>query len=207
MICANGDLLTVTLDENGTEASKERTARFFDPEVDPHQGIGRALRGRMAVRFFRRHAPFHRCFRCDAPGRRELVPAVGRGPGAELAHRPGASHSLFTKQSGRLYVLARQDDEPLDDPADWDGTEIWSFDLASRQRLQRLEARPASSDAGGAGATLGSTSGDGASNILVAQGDEPLLVSAGRYGNIRPGCIHRGISPRTTAERTERRMA
>lgn len=79
-------------------------------------------------------------------------------------------------------MLARQNDEPLDDPADMDGTEIWSFDLASRERLQRLEARPESAEGSGSGATLGSTSRDGASNILVTRGDGPLLVSAGGTG-------------------------
>ena len=35
MLCANGGLLTVTLDEEGGELSKVRTEGFFDPEVDP----------------------------------------------------------------------------------------------------------------------------------------------------------------------------
>ena len=40
MICANGDLLTVTLEENGAEVAKERTERFFDPESDPIRESG-----------------------------------------------------------------------------------------------------------------------------------------------------------------------
>ncbi|MCZ0953082.1 MAG: amine dehydrogenase large subunit [Rhodospirillaceae bacterium] len=181
MICANGDLLTVTLDENGSEVSKERTERFFDPEEDPIREPG--VRYGNEWLFVSFDGMLHTV---DVSGAMPLIgenwsllTAADREQNWRITGRqPLAVH----RQSGRLYVLARQNDEPLDDPADWDGTEIWSFDLATRERLQRLEARPASGDAGGAGATLGSTSGDGASNILVTQGDEPLLVTAGGTG-------------------------
>ncbi|MYJ94443.1 MAG: hypothetical protein F4053_02270, partial [Proteobacteria bacterium] len=181
MICANGDLLTVTLDENGGEVSKERIERFFDPEADPIRESG--VRYGDEWLFVSFDGMLHSV---DVSGAMPLVGeswsllnASDREQNWRITGRqPLAVH----RQSGRLYVLARQNDEPLDDPADWDGTEIWSFDLATRERLQRLEARPASADAGGAGATLGSTSGDGASNILVTQDDEPLLISAAGTG-------------------------
>ncbi len=35
MICANGDLLNIALDEDGGEVSKERIEGFFNPELDP----------------------------------------------------------------------------------------------------------------------------------------------------------------------------
>ena len=181
MICANGDLLTVTLDENGGEVSKERTARVFDPDIDPLREAD--VRYGNEWLFVSFDGMLHSV---DVSG---AMPQVGEswsllsaGDREQNWRIAGRQPLAVHQQSGRLYVLARQDDEPLDDPADWDGTEIWSFDLASRQRLQRLEARPASADAGGAGATLGSTSGDGASNILVTQGEEPLLVSAAGTG-------------------------
>ena len=181
MICANGDLLTVTLDENGGEVSKERIERFFDPEADPIREPG--VRYGDDWLFVSFDGMLHTVDVSDGMPRVgeswSLLNASDREQNWRITGRqPLAVH----QQSGRLYVLARQNDEPLDDPADWDGTEIWSFDLATRERLQRLEARPASANAGGAGATLGSTSGDGASNILVTQGDEPLLVTAGDTG-------------------------
>lgn len=181
MICANGDLLTVTLDEDGREVSKERTERFFDPETDPIREPG--VRYGDEWLFVSFDGYLHTVdISGDMPRVGEsgsLLTASDREQNWRIAGRqPLTVH----QQSGRLYVLARQNDEPLDDPADVDGTEIWSFDLASRERLQRLEARPESAESGGAGATLGSTSGDGASNILVTQGDDPLLVSAGGTG-------------------------
>ena len=181
MICANGDLLAVSLDENGREVSKERTGRFFDPEVDPIREPG--VRYGDEWLFVSFDGTLHSV---DVSGSMpqigeswSLLTASDREQNWRITGRqPLAVH----QQSGRLYVLARQNDEPLDDPADWDGTEIWSFDLASRERVQRLEALPESEVSGAGGAGLGSTSGDGASNILVTQGDEPLLVSAAGSG-------------------------
>ena len=181
MICANGDLLTVTLDEDGREVSKERTERFFDPETDPIREPG--------VRYgdewlFVSFDGYLRTVDISGGMLRvgeswSLLTASDREQNWRISGRqPLTVH----QRSGRLYVLARQNDEPLDDPADVDGTEIWSFDLASRERLQRLEARPEIAQSVGTVATLGSTSGDGASNILVTQGDDPLLVSAGGTG-------------------------
>ena len=181
MICANGDLLTVTLDEDGREVSKVRTERFFDPETDPVREPG--VRYGDEWLFVSFDGYLHTVnISGEMPQVGEswsLLTASDREQNWRIAGRqPLTVH----QQSGRLYVLARQNDEPLDDPADVDGTEIWSFDLATRERLQRLEARPENAEGGGAGATLGSTSGDGASNILVTRGDGPLLVSAGGTG-------------------------
>ena len=181
MICANGDLLTVTLDENGREVSKERTELFFDPELDPIREPGVRYGDEWLFASF--DGILHSV---DVSGSTprigeswSLLTASDRDQNWRITGRqPLAVH----RQSGRLYVLARQNDEPLDDPADWDGTEIWSFDLATRERVQRLEALPESDESEGAGAAIGATSGDGASNVQVTQGDEPLLVSAAGSG-------------------------
>ncbi len=181
MICANGDLLSVSLDENGREVSKERTEQFFDPEVDPIREPGVRYADEWLFASF--DGILHSV---DVSGSTprigeswSLLTASDRDQNWRITGRqPLAVH----QQSGRLYVLARQNDEPLDDPADWDGTEIWSFDLATRERVQRLEALPESDESEGAGAAIGATSGDGASNIQVTQGDEPLLVSAAGSG-------------------------
>ena len=181
MICANGDLLTVNLDENGAEVAKERTERFFDPESDPIRESG--VRYGDEWLFVSFDGILHSVdVSGGMPQIGESWPLLSASDREQNWRISGRQPLTVHRQSGRLYVLARQNDEPLDDPADWDGTEIWSFDLASRERLQRLEARPKNAEGGGAGATLGSTSGDGASNILVTQGDEPLLVSAAGSG-------------------------
>ena len=67
-----------------------------------------------------------------------------------------------------------------------DGTEIWVYDLESRQRVQRLEAVPERENgAVRAAAGIGSTSGDGASGILVTQGDDAVLVTIGGGVSVR----------------------
>ena len=187
MICANGDLLTVTLDENGSEVAKQRTERFFDPESDPIRESG--MRYGDEWLFVSFDGIIHSVDVSGAMPRFgeswSLLTASDREQNWRIVGRqPLAVH----QQRGRLFVLARQNDEPFDDPADWDGSEIWSFDLASRERLQRLGARPPGVQRGGPGpgATIGSTSGDGVSGIVVTQGVDPLLVSiAGRGISVR----------------------
>ncbi len=181
MICANGDLLTVTLDESGGEVSKERVARFFDPETDPIRESG--VRNGDQWLFVSFDGMLRTVEISGAePQVGESWSLLNESDREQNWRITGRQPLTVHRQSGRLFVLARQNDEPLDDPADWDGTEIWSFDLATRQRMQRMEARPASVEAGGAGAMIGATSGDGASNILVTQGDDPLLISAAGTG-------------------------
>ena len=203
MVCANGDLLKVTLDENGGEVSKERTGRFFDPEADPIREQG--VRHGDEWLFVSFNGILHSV---DVSG---AMPLIGESwslldsSDRERDWRISGRQPLAVhRQSGRLYVLARQNAEPLDDPGVWDGTEIWSFDLATRERLQRMEARPAGGEDGDGGAgpdsdgdegagpgsdgedgdngEEGDDGDDGVSNILVTQGGEPLLVAAGGAG-------------------------
>lgn len=177
MICANGDLLSVTLDENGGEVSKERINGFFDPEMDPIRERG--VRYGDEWLFVSFDGILHSVDVSGAvPGIGESWPLLTASDREENWRITGRQPLTVHQQSGRLYTLARQSDEPLDDPSDWDGTEVWSFDLASRERAQRLQARPQSTEGGGPGAAIGATSGDGASNILVTQGDDPLLVTS-----------------------------
>ena len=190
MICANGDLLKVTLDENGGEVSKERTGRFFDPEADPIREQG--VRHGDEWLFVSFDGILHSV---DVSG---AMPLIGESwslldsSDRERDWRISGRQPLAVhRQSGRLYVLARQNAEPLDDPGVWDGTEIWSFDLATRERLRRMEARPPGGEDGDDGAGPdsdgeeggnGEEGDDGVSNILVTQGGEPLLVAAGGAG-------------------------
>ena len=181
MICANGDLLAVTVDGVGREVSKERTERFFDPEIDPLREPGVRYGDEWLFVSFD-----GMIYSVDVSGE---IPRIGESwsllsesDREENWRITGRQPLAVHQQSGRLYVLARQSEEPLDDPADWDGTEIWAFDLATRERVQRLEARPELEEGGGPGGAIGSTSGDGTSNIQVTQGDDPLLVAVSDTG-------------------------
>jgi len=92
----------------------------------------------------------------------------------------GNQHLAVHAASGRLFSLVRQNPDPLDDPGVMDGTEIWVYDLGSRRRIARWEARPDEAVGGdGSGDSIGGTSGDGVANIAVTQGEQPLLIAAG----------------------------
>ena len=182
MLCANGGVLTVTVDENGHEVSRIRTEGFFDPLTDPVREGGVRFGGELLFVSF--NGIVH-SLDISGPEPRfgdtwSLLTQEDRAGNWRIS---GRQHLSIHHQTGRLYSLVRRSEEPLDDPADADGTEIWVYALQSRERLQRFEAIPEQVDAGGGGAAgIGSSSGDGASNILVTQGNDPLLVTA--FGGI-----------------------
>jgi methylamine dehydrogenase heavy chain len=188
MLCANGGLLTVTVDEDGKEASKVRTEGFFDPQADPVTEA--AVRHRDEWLFVSFDGIVHSL---DVSGEElrfgrkwSLLTDSDRADQWRVA---GRQHLAVHEASGRLYSLVRQSEEPLDDPKTMDGEEVWVYDLGTRRRIERWKAAPetgqpgdASSSAGGA---IGATSGDGATAILVTQGDAPLLVTLGTGVSVR----------------------
>lgn len=181
MICANGDLLSVELNADGTERSKARIQNFFDPQEDPLRENG--------VRYgdYWIFASFDGLARSvgvagSEPSFAEPWPLLSNRDRRQNWHIAGSQNMAVHQSSGRLYSIVRQSEEPLDDPADFDGTEIWVYDLATRERVDRFEAIPERESAGGGGGGIGSSSGDGASGIVVTQGDNPLLVTIGGGG-------------------------
>jgi methylamine dehydrogenase heavy chain len=185
MLCTNGGLLTVTLDRDGNEFSKTRTEGFFDPQADPVTEA--AVRYEDQWLFVSFEGIVHPLdVSGDEPrfGRTwSLLTDADRADGWRIA---GRQHLAVHQASGRLYSLVRQSEEPLDDPKVTDGQEIWVYDLGTRSRIARWEARPDTADTAdtadtgdGGGGGIGETSGDGASAILVTQGDDPLLIAAG----------------------------
>lgn len=187
MLCANGGLLTITLDEEGKELSKVRTERFFDAQTDPvTEAAVRYGDQWLFISFNGLAHPLN--VSEDAPGFEATWSLLTEADRAENWRIAGSQHLAVHQASGRLYSLVRQSDEPLDDPGTMDGQEIWVYDLETQRRIQRWEARPESKDGetpAGGGGGIGSTSGDGASEILVTQGDEPLLVASGGGISVR----------------------
>lgn len=187
MLCANGGLLTVTLDRNGNELSKARTEGFFDPQADPVTEA--AVRYADQWLFVSFNGIVHPLDVSGGEPRFEdewsLLTDADRAAGWRIA---GRQHLAVHQASGRLYSLVRQSDEPLDDPKGMDGQEIWIYDLRTQSRIERWEARPRSAeaeDAGRGGGGIGATSGDGVSGILVTQGDDALLIAVGEGVSVR----------------------
>ncbi|MGD8324879.1 MAG: amine dehydrogenase large subunit [Gammaproteobacteria bacterium] len=180
MICANGDVLNVELNADGTERSKARIQGFFDPGVDPIRENGARFGDEWIFASFEGLAHSLQVS-ANGPEIGDSWPLLSDRDRRQSWRIAGSQNLAVHQATGRLYSLVRQSEEPLDDPADFDGTEIWVYDLATRQRVDRFEAVPDREDSGGGGG-LGGSTGDGAAGIIVTQGDNPLLVTVGGGG-------------------------
>ncbi len=137
MLCADGALLRVALDAAGRPAQLERSAPFFDPDADPV--TEKAVRIGSRWIFVSFAGQVHEVDvasgtpRFDAPW--FLADATERGEGWRSG---GAQHLAVHEATGRLYALMHQGGPGTHKRP---GTELWVFDLASRQRLLRIPLR------------------------------------------------------------------
>lgn len=179
MLCANGDLLSVELNDDGSESSKTRIQGFFDPEQDPLRENGVRFRDTWIFASFSGFAHV-----VDVADKIQIVepwPLLSGRDRRDDWHIAGRQNLTVHQGSGRLYSIVRQSDEPPDDPADFDGHEIWVYDIETQERIDRYEAVPERETDGGGGG-LGGSTGDGASSVVVTQELNPLLVTMGAGG-------------------------
>jgi methylamine dehydrogenase heavy chain len=136
-ICESGRLLTVTLDAQGHEVSRELSEPFFAPDKDPVfvQGVPTAD-GYAFLSFL---GEVHELdlsgakpsFRAPWP----IVSAAEKG-----VWRPGGTQvGAIQREQGRLYVPMHQGGEGSHKLG---GTEIWVFDMKTHQRLARWPLEP-----------------------------------------------------------------
>ena len=136
-ICESGRLLTVTLDAQGHETARANSAPFFDPDKDPVFAQAIPMTGGYVFLSFL--GTVHEVDLSQAtPAFHAPWSLVGA---AESAWRPGGTQiGAIHRTLGRLYVLMHRGGEGSHKDA---GSEIWVFDLKSRQRVARwpLERR------------------------------------------------------------------
>lgn len=134
-LCQDGALLSLTLDERGQPAALTRSQSFFDPEQDPVT--------EKAVRHGNRwlFASFDGwLYPVDVSEseprfleRWSLLSDAERSEGFRIG---GNQHLAVHEKRGRLYSLVHEGGEwSHKDP----GSELWVYDLASQQRLARIE--------------------------------------------------------------------
>lgn len=172
MICGDGSLLTIHFDAAGAVEATHRSEPFFDPDADPV--IENAARLGDRFLFTTYGGMLHEV---DLSGERPVFgepwPLVDQDaePASFLATlftggkagpwKPGG-YQLMTahEASGRLFVAMH--------PVTWSGgegdhvfpgPEVWVYDLAARERVDRIELRGV------------------AISIHVTQDDAPLLVA------------------------------
>jgi methylamine dehydrogenase heavy chain len=135
MLCGNGELLVVSLDAGGREASRSRAGPFFDPLKDPvtekavrwgDVWIFTSFEGRVHAVDVSGEAP-------TFPEPWSLFDAAALAEGWRIG---GPQHLAVHAPSGRLFSLVHRGGP--DTHKDW-GTEVWVYDLARRERLQRIE--------------------------------------------------------------------
>jgi len=188
MLCGDGSLLNVTLDDAGQERAKQRSAPFFDPNTDPV--TEKAARAGSQWLFTSFEGVVHPV---DVSGD---VPSFGQtwsivsDEDKRASWRIGGTQQLTAHaSSGRLYALMHQGGKDTHkDP----GTEIWVFDIVSHRRLQRIALR--SPIVGFLRHHLGFTDGSvtsriaswllyavlpnpGVDRIFVTQDEAPVLVT------------------------------
>jgi len=154
-LCGDGTMETITLDERGALASRARSERFFDADVDPIFVHAETIGDRFFFVSF-----LGKVYEVDlsaqtprAVGSWSLVDAAD----AKKAWRPGG-YQLFAihAKSGRMYVLMHPDGQEGShkNPA----AEIWAFDLAAKKRIARIP-------------------GNNAISVTAIQGGAPRLVA------------------------------
>ncbi len=192
-ICMDGSLLVVSLDPAGREAGKKRTPPFFDPLEDPvtEKAVRRGDEW-IFVSFEGRVHPI------DVGGAeiRFGEPWALSDETAEVRWRIGGlQHLAVHEASGRLYSLMHEGGpDGHKDP----GTEVWVYDLAKRERVQRIALRsPGLTIMGQAtefgqdwiwpfnrlyDAFVGGVPEAAVASIQVTRDDAPLLATSNRAG-------------------------
>jgi len=134
-LCADGAALVVTLDAEGREADRTRTPPFFDPAADPvTEKAVRAGDTWWFVSFEGRVHPVD--VSGDALRFPEPWSLLSEADRAQRWRIGGQQHLAVHARSGRLYALVHQGGpDTHKDP----GSELWVYDTARRERLQRIE--------------------------------------------------------------------
>ncbi len=195
MLCADGSLLTVNLDDDGREVNMRRAAAFFDPMSDPV--TEKAVRHGDRWLFVSFEGTVHPVdVSGDEPHPEKTWSLLAEEDRSASWKIGGYQHLAVHRASGRLYSLMHQGGaDSHKDP----GTELWVYDLATRTRVQRIELRHP-------GFSLVSEDFDfgrswlwpfnrlpdwlldhgipspGVHQIQVTQDDEPLLVTGSQLG-------------------------
>jgi methylamine dehydrogenase heavy chain len=185
-LCANGSTLLVTLDDEGQKQSVERGETFFDPQKDPV--TEKAVRRGSEWLFVSYEGVVHPVdVSKDKPTFGPTWSLVDDADRHARWRIGGAQHLAVHQRSGRLYALMHQGGpDTHKDP----GSEVWVFDLASHQRVQRIPVlNPLASFVGqqmGTGRMAGFTRwlmmraapNPGIDRILVTQDDQPVLIAS-----------------------------
>jgi len=155
MICGDGGLLTVTLDDQGEVTGKRREQPFFDPQGD--WVTEKPVRWRDTWIFVSYRGNVYPVdVSGDRPQPAKTWPLFTMEELQESWRPGGLQHLAVHESSGTLYALVHQGgDGSHKDP----GQDVWVYDLKSQQRTRKISlVNPAGA-------------------IQVSKDDSPLLFS------------------------------
>jgi len=164
MICGDGTLQLIQLDEQGKEVNRVRNKKFFEVLQDPvFDRPFRTADGWLLTT----HAGLAYTVTVDGSNIRLSKPwSLLTEEDAEEKWRPGGNEfGTVHRANGLLYILMHkaEKDYTHQDP----GTEIWVMDVRGQRRLERIELE------------------EPAYSLYVTQSDEPKLVVSGEEGRLK----------------------
>lgn len=152
-VCGDGTLLTINFDEAGQNPTRSRSAKFFDPDIDP---IYTHAEAQGDSRYFvSYHGNVYGVrLEGDAP-KFEPVWSMLDARDKKANWRPGGLQiSALHKASSTLFV--NMHDKGAEGSHKNPSTEVWALDLLTKKRTARIPSNHAAS-------------------IIASQGAEPLL--------------------------------
>jgi len=163
MLCGDGSVLTVTIDDGGSLVSKELSEAFFDPQADPV--TEKAVRYGDTWIYVSFAGVVHPV---DVSGDKpSFLPAwslLSDTDKAESWLPGGLQHLVVHQKKGLLYsAMHKGGVDSHKDP----GSEVWVYDLATQKRIKRFAMK---SPAGSLAVTQ-----DDNSVLLTVFGDESAL--------------------------------
>ena len=135
MLCGDGKAMLVTLGNDGNEASRTQSEKFFDATDNPVSDKGARLGD--SWYFTTYDGQVHEVdVSGDVPAPREAWSLVTNSE-RERGWRPGGrQHLAIHEASGRLYSIMH---EGAPGTHKKPGYEIWVYDLATKKRIQRID--------------------------------------------------------------------
>jgi methylamine dehydrogenase heavy chain len=155
MLCGNGGIMTVSLNDKGELAEKQRIKPFFDPQTDPV--TEKAVRWGdtwIFVSFKGDVYPVDVSGNGPVPGKRWSLFSDSE---REAAWKPGGvQHLAVHESSGSLYALVHQGEH---DTHKEPGQDVWVYDLATQKQVRKIKLDKLST------------------SIQVSKDDAPLMFS------------------------------
>jgi len=192
MLCADGAMLSVELDDQGNAIRKQRSEPFFDPVADPV--TEKAVRNGSTWYFVSFEGMVHEVdVSGPAPRFGEPWSLFGEAEREDRWRVGGRQPLALHRKSDRLFALVHQGGPDTHKEA---GREAWVYDLAQRARVQRIELRNPGLTYLGVSMEFGqdwiwpfnrlydlvlSLAPLGVASLEVTQDDAPILVTGSEF--------------------------